>query len=106
MGQALCTCSECGTAVRRDDGPLALPSEQPKRIAFTSGAGALLSLDFCNDCFASALEGAQRRVTFTRAAAEPAPVLRDSDGRYRREVTRDPMNRDDPTTTVNEEDNT
>ena len=67
MGVALCTCSECGNAVRRDDGPLAAPSEQPKRICFNVGAGAILTLDFCNDCFTSALEGAQHRVSMRKA---------------------------------------
>ena len=67
MGQALCTCSECGVSVRRDDGPFAPPSDAPKRIQFTSGVGALLSLDFCNDCFVHALNGAQRRAEFLKA---------------------------------------
>lgn len=70
MGQALCTCSECGASVRRDDGPLAAPTDAPKRIQFTSGVGAVLSLDFCNDCFAQALHGAQRRVELM---SEPKP---------------------------------
>lgn len=72
MGQALCTCSECGASVRRDDGPLASPTDAPKRIQFTSGVGALLSLDFCNDCFTVALEASQRRVELLRAPT-PAP---------------------------------
>lgn len=78
MGQALCTCSECGASVRRDDGPLAPPSEAPKRIQFTSGVGALLSLDFCNDCFAVALKTAQRRVELEPLAPAPSQPEQES----------------------------
>jgi hypothetical protein len=68
--QSLCTCSECGTSVRRDDGPLAPAPEKPKRIIFQAAVGPVLTLDFCDPCFALALEGAQRRAA--RKPLEPA----------------------------------
>lgn len=62
MGLAICTCSECGTSMRRDDGAIVPPSEQPKRLALSVGPIAVFTLDYCNECFEDVKAGLEGRV--------------------------------------------
>ncbi len=69
----LCKCSECGGSVRRDDGPLAPPQEQPKRLALFVGPLAVKTLDFCNECFETVRASLHHREQL-KLQQESAPV--------------------------------